>query len=102
MFPPGQQAQIRIQLASVLVSVISQRLFPTVDKKGRRSATEILINNAAVANLIRNEKIHQIISIMQTSRIHGMHTLEMDIKELVQRGIISKETAEPYLSEKMI
>ncbi|UYZ20935.1 type IV pilus twitching motility protein PilT [Mesobacillus jeotgali] len=102
VFPPGQQAQIRIQLASVLVSVISQRLFPTVDKKGRRSATEILINNAAVANLIRNEKIHQIISIMQTSRIHGMHTLEMDIKELVQRGIVSKETAEPFLMEKMI
>lgn len=102
VFPPGQQAQIRIQLASVLVSVISQRLFPTVDKKGRRSATEILINNAAVANLIRNEKIHQIISIMQTSRIHGMHTLEMDIKELVQRGIVSKETAEPFLLEKMI
>ncbi|MBT2636349.1 type IV pilus twitching motility protein PilT [Bacillus sp. ISL-39] len=102
VFPPGQQAQIRIQLASVLVSVISQRLFPTVDKKGRRSATEILINNAAVANLIRNEKIHQIISIMQTSRIHGMHTLEMDIKELVQRGIVSKEIAEPYLLEKMI
>lgn len=102
VFPPGQQAQIRIQLASVLVSVISQRLFPTVDKKGRRSATEILINNAAVANLIRNEKIHQIISIMQTSRVHGMHTLEMDIKELVQRGIVSKEIAEPYLLEKMI
>ena len=102
VFPPGQQAQIRIQLASVLVSVISQRLFPTIDKKGRRSATEILINNAAVSNLIRNEKIHQIISIMQTSRIYGMHTLEMDIKELVQRGIISKETAEPYLLEKMI
>lgn len=102
VFPPGQQAQVRIQLASVLVSVISQRLFPTVDKKGRRSATEILINNAAVANLIRNEKIHQIISIMQTSRIHGMHTLEMDIKELVQRGIVSKEIAEPYLLEKMI
>jgi twitching motility protein PilT len=102
VFPPGQQAQIRIQLASVLVSVISQRLFPTVDKKGRRSATEILINNAAVANLIRNEKIHQIISIMQTSRIHGMHTLEMDIKELVQRGIVSKEIAEPFLLEKMI
>ncbi|RSD23318.1 type IV pilus twitching motility protein PilT [Mesobacillus subterraneus] len=102
VFPPGQQAQIRIQLASVLVSVLSQRLFPTVDKKGRRSATEILINNPAVANLIRNEKIHQIISIMQTSRIHGMHTLEMDIKELVQRGIISREAAEPYLLEKMV
>ncbi|MGA9228225.1 MAG: type IV pilus twitching motility protein PilT [Mesobacillus sp.] len=102
VFPPGQQAQVRIQLASVLVSVISQRLFPTVDKKGRRSATEILVNNAAVANLIRNEKIHQIISVMQTSRIYGMHTLEMNIKELLQQGIISKEVAEPYLQEKMV
>ncbi|MEH7442342.1 type IV pilus twitching motility protein PilT [Bacillus sp. JJ1122] len=102
VFPPSQQAQVRIQLASVLVSVISQRLFPTADKKGRRSATEILINNAAVANLIRNEKIHQIISIMQTSRIYGMHTLEMNIKELVQQGIISKEIAEPYLQEKLV
>lgn len=102
VFPSAQQSQIRIQLASVLVSVISQRLFPTVDKKGRRSATEILVNNSAVANLIRNEKIHQIISVMQTSKIHGMHTLEMNIKELVQQGIIPKEAAEPYLQEKLV
>lgn len=102
VFPSGQQAQIRIQLASVLVSVISQRLFPTADKKSRRGATEILINNAAVANLIRNEKIHQIMSIMQTSRIYGMHTLEMSIKELLQQGIISREAAEPYLQEKLV
>jgi twitching motility protein PilT len=102
VFPSAQQSQIRIQLASVLVSVISQRLFPTVDKKGRRSATEILVNNAAVANLIRNEKIHQIISVMQTSKIYGMHTLEMNIKELVQQGIVQKEVAEPYLQEKLV
>ena len=102
VFPSAQQSQIRIQLASVLVSVISQRLFPTIDKKGRRSATEILVNNAAVANLIRNEKIHQIISVMQTSKIYGMHTLEMNIKELVQQGIVQKEAAEPYLQEKLV
>ncbi len=102
VFPSGQQAQIRIQLASVLVSVISQRLFPTIDKNSRRGATEILINNAAVANLIRNEKIHQIVSIMQTSRAYGMHTLEMSIKELLQYGIISREAAEPYLQEKLV
>jgi twitching motility protein PilT len=102
VFPSAQQAQIRVQLASVLVSVISQRLFPTVDKQSRRGATEILINNAAVANLIRNEKIHQIMSIMQTSRIYGMHTLEMSIKELLQQGTISREAAEPYLQEKLV
>ncbi len=99
VFPPSQQQQIRIQLASVLVSVISQRLFQTVDKKGRRAATEILINNAAVANLIRNEKIHQIANVMQTSRAAGMHTLETSIMELIQSGAISKEAAEPYLQE---
>ncbi|MBS8265082.1 type IV pilus twitching motility protein PilT [Mesobacillus boroniphilus] len=102
VFPSSQQTQIRIQLASVLVSVISQRLFPTVDKNGRRGATEILVNNAAVANLIRNEKIHQIISIMQTSKAYGMHTLEMSIKELIQQGIIQREAAEPYLQEKLV
>lgn len=101
VFPPSQQAQIRIQLASVLVSIMSQRLFPTIDRKGRRAATEILMNNSAVANLIRNEKIHQIINIMQTSRAQGMHTLEASIKELLQSGIISKELALPYLQEKV-
>ena len=101
VFPPSQQAQVRIQLASVLVSVISQRLFQTIDKKGRRAATEILINNAAVANLIRNEKIHQIVNVMQTSRAAGMHTIETSIKDLVQSGVISNEAAEPYLQEKM-
>lgn len=68
VFPPAQQDQIRIQLASVLVGIVAQRLFPTPDKSGRVSATEILVNNSAVANLIRNEKIHQILNIMQTSK----------------------------------
>lgn len=101
VFPSTQQAQVRIQLASVLISVVSQRLFPTADKTGRKSATEILINNPAVANLIRSEKIHQIINIMQTSRAQGMHTLESNIKELVLAGRISKEAAAPFLKEKV-
>ncbi|WP_442595262.1 type IV pilus twitching motility protein PilT [Neobacillus sp. D3-1R] len=101
VFPPAQQPQIRIQLASVLVSIISQRLFPIMDKTGRKAATEILINNSAVSNLIRNEKIHQIISIMQTSKAQGMHTLESCIKELVENGVISPELAQPYLQEKL-
>jgi twitching motility protein PilT len=102
VFPPAQQTQIRIQLASVLVGVISQRLFPTPDKKGRKAATEILVNNAAIANLIRNEKVHQIQSAMQTSRAQGMHTLEMSIKDLLDRGIIQKESATQYLHERML
>ncbi|WP_163150267.1 type IV pilus twitching motility protein PilT [Anoxybacillus sp. MB8] len=99
VFQPEQQAQIRIQLATVLVAIISQRLFPRAQKNGRIAATEILINNAAVANLIRNGKIHQIPSVMQTNRALGMHTLEASIKELVQQGLIAKESVEPYLQE---
>ncbi|TWE02559.1 twitching motility protein PilT [Neobacillus bataviensis] len=102
VFPPAQQPQIRVQLASVLVGVISQRLFPTVDNKGRRAATEILVNSPAIANLIRNEKIHQIQSTMQTSRAQGMHTLEMSIRDLLDRNIIQKEAATKYLQEKMM
>ncbi|WHZ06143.1 type IV pilus twitching motility protein PilT [Neobacillus sp. YX16] len=100
VFPPAQQPQIRVQLASVLVGVISQRLFPTVDKKGRKAATEIMVNNPAIANLIRNEKIHQIQSTMQTSRAQGMHTLEMSIRDLLDRNLIQKEAAAKYLQEK--
>lgn len=99
VFPPAQQAQIRIQLASVLVAVISQRLFPNVQKTGRVAVTEVLLNSAAVANLIRNEKVHQIVNVMQTSRALGMHTLAASIRERLQEGMIAKEAAEPYLRE---
>lgn len=99
MFPYSQQPQIRIQLANVLVSVISQRLFPTIDKKGRKAATEILLNNSAVANLIRNEKNHQIKNVMQTSRAEGMHTLETNLLDLVRAGVITRDIAQPFLQE---
>ncbi|MBS4194836.1 type IV pilus twitching motility protein PilT [Lederbergia citri] len=97
VFPSAQQTQIRIQLASVLTGIISQRLFPTIDKKGRVAATEMLVHNAAIANLIRNEKIHQIPNVLQTSRNEGMHLLEASIRDLVSAEQISKEIAHPYL-----
>ncbi|WP_226535986.1 type IV pilus twitching motility protein PilT [Fictibacillus halophilus] len=100
VFPPEQQGQIRIQLASVLVGVMSQRLLPTTDGKGRRAITEVLVNTPAVANLIRNEKIHQIHSVMQTSKTAGMHTFEMSAKEALERNEVSREFVEPYLLEK--
>jgi twitching motility protein PilT len=99
VFPPQQQSQIRIQLASVLKAIISQRLFPTTDKKGRRAAVEVLINSSAIANLIRSEKIHQIKNIMQSSKAQGMQLMEGHIRELYQSGVISKEDALPYLQE---
>ncbi|WP_240374716.1 type IV pilus twitching motility protein PilT [Bacillus piscicola] len=98
VFPPEQQDQIRIQVASVLAAVISQRLFPVKDGKGRRAATEILVNTGAVQNLIRNEKTHQIKSVLQTSKAEGMHTLEMSILSLLQEKVLDRETVRPYLS----
>jgi len=98
VFPAHQQGQIRIQLANVLQGIISQRLFRRRDSTGRIAATEILTAVPAVTNLIRNEKVHQIQSVMQTSRALGMHTLENSISELVSKGIVSMEEVKPYLN----
>ncbi|KGP73879.1 type IV pilus twitching motility protein PilT [Pontibacillus yanchengensis] len=100
VFPPNQQPQVRIQLASVLQAIISQRLFQKSDRKGRRAATEILINNSAIKNLIRNEKIHQVPNIMQTSKAQGMHTLEMSVRNLLEAEVITEEFAAPYIEKR--
>lgn len=97
VFPHGQQSQIRVQLSGVLTAVISQRLFKTVDGSGRRAATEIMINNAAVSNLIRSEKVHQIPNVIQTSRASGMHMMDNSVKSLMENRIISYEAALPFL-----
>jgi len=99
VFSAHQQPQIRIQLASVLIGIVSQRLFPRAEGKGRIAATEVLVNTPAVANLIRQEKVHQIRSVMQTGKAMGMHTLEMSIHELMQQGLIAAEKAKLYLPE---
>lgn len=98
VFPPHQQGQIRIQLANVLQGIISQRLFARRDNMGRVAATEILVAVPSVTNLIRNEKVHQIPSVMQTSRALGMHTLQNSIQELVSRGKVSLEEVKPYMN----
>ncbi|WP_332649382.1 type IV pilus twitching motility protein PilT [Lysinibacillus sp. 54212] len=98
VFPPHQQGQIRIQLANVLQGIISQRLFVRKDTKGRIAATEILVSVPSVSNLIRNEKIHQIPSVMQTSKALGMNTLESSIQALVSSGKVSLEEARPYMN----
>jgi twitching motility protein PilT len=97
VFPPEQHAQIRTQLGGILKAVISQRLLPTVDGKGRVAATEILINNTAVANLIRTEKVHQIPNVILTNRAAGMHMMSTSVQELLKRGKISRQVAQPYL-----
>lgn len=102
IFPGAQQDQIRLQLASVLQAVISQRLFPTPDMQGRRAAIEILVNMPAVSNLIRSEKTHQLPNIIQTSRQDGMQLMESSIKELVDTQQIQIEAAFPYLERERI
>ncbi len=92
-FPPYQQNQIKSQLSNVLSAVISQRLLPR-QQGGRIATREILINNKAVANLIREGKLEQIESIIETGSSQGMITMDKHLKELYQAGEISREVAE--------
>ncbi len=95
VFPSSQQHQIRIQLAMVLQAVISQQLIPTVDG-GLIPAFEIMNVNNAVRTMIREQKTHQIETIIQSSE--GMQTMDTDILRLYKEGIISKESAINYAS----
>lgn len=92
-FPANQQQQILVQLAGSLKAVIAQQLLPRADDKGQVAAREILINTPAVANLIRENKISQINSVIQTSRKDGMITMQSNIKQLMEAGTISEDVA---------
>lgn len=100
VFPPHQQTQIRVQLASVLESVISQQLLPTADRKGRVAAFEVMHGTPAVKNLIREGKTHQIESIMQTSKKFGMQTMDDALFDLYMKhridGAHALEFAQNY------
>ncbi len=93
VFPPHQQQQIRVQLASVLEGVISQQLIPTIDDTGRVAAFEIMLSTPAIRNLIREGKNHQISSFIQTNKKLGMQTMDDAIFDLYLKGAISKEHA---------
>lgn len=93
VFPAHQQAQIRTTLSESLKGVIAQNLFKRVDKKGRCAGIEVLVVTYAVANLIRENKTHQLSSSMQTGRKIGMQTLDDAIMDLLQRKWISPEDA---------
>jgi twitching motility protein PilT len=95
-FPANQQPQIRSQLANVLTGVISQRLLPWT-KGGLIPAVEIMVASTAIRNAVREDKIHQIIGIMQTSSDLGMQTLDASIQALVDAGAVSSEEARPYM-----
>ncbi|MCR3956370.1 MAG: type IV pilus twitching motility protein PilT [Gudongella sp.] len=93
VFPPHQQQQVRVQLSSVIQAVISQQLLPRADGKGRVAAHEIMVATPAIRNLIREEKIHQINTSIQTGGKHRMQTMDSSLVDLYNRGLIRKEIA---------
>jgi twitching motility protein PilT len=97
IFPPHQQTQVRMQLSMTLAAVISQRLVSKI-KGGRMAAREILINTPAVSNLIRENKIAQIKTVIETSAKDGMASLDHDLKKLYDEKTISKETAQAHMN----
>jgi twitching motility protein PilT len=93
VFPAAQQEQIRVQIAATLQGIVTQTLLPTADGQGRVAALEILLPDDAVRNLIRQAKVEQIYSVMQTNTGRGMQTLEQAMLELASYGKITTAVA---------
>ena len=86
VFPPHQQQQVRVQLATTLQGVVTQQLIPTADGKGRAVACEVMVATPAIRNLIREGKVHQIYSSMQAGGRFGMQTMDMSLAGHVKSG----------------
>jgi twitching motility protein PilT len=93
VFPPEQQEQVRIMIAGSLQAVVTQTLLPTADGQGRVAALEVLLPDDAVRNLIRQAKIEQVYSIMQTNTARGMQTMEQALADLTLRRIVNVDEA---------
>lgn len=100
-FPEGQQNQVRIQLATVLEAVISQQLVPKENGRGRNAAFEVMISNPAIRNLIREKKVEQMTSVMQTNRRLGMVTMDDSLSQLYFTGAITKDKAIEFAIDKL-
>lgn len=96
VFPPHQQQQVRVQLASVLQGVVSQQLLPRSDGKGRVVALEVLTVTSAVRNMIREAKAHQLQTVIQTGKAHGMIPMDASLITLVKSGLLTQEDAIKY------
>jgi twitching motility protein PilT len=92
VFPPGQQRQIRMQLAQVIEAVLSQTLLPRTNE-GRIAAMEVMIGTPAVRNLIRSEKVHELATVIQLGNREGMQTLDQSLADLVKRNMVTQEEA---------
>jgi|TARA_B100001964_G_scaffold122537_1_gene135899 twitching motility protein PilT len=93
IFPGSQKGQIRSMMSESLEAVIAQKLLQTKDKKGRIPALEIMIATTAIRNLIREDRIYQIPSVMQAGGVEGMQTLDQDLQRLVSQGKIQRTAA---------
>jgi twitching motility protein PilT len=94
VFPPHQQEQVRVQLSFVLEGIMAQQLIPKKNGQGRVLAIEVLIPNAAIRNIIREDKIHQLYSMMQTGQSkYGMQTMNQSLYDLYVKGVISYDDA---------
>jgi twitching motility protein PilT len=94
VFPSMQQAQVRAQLSLTLEGILCQTLLPRADGRGRALAMEILIPNSAIRNLIREDKVHQIYSMMQTGQdLHGMQTFNQSLATLFHKRMITRDLA---------
>ena len=93
VFPPHQQQQVKLQLADCLQGVVSQLLLPHASGKGRVLATEIMVGTSGIRNLIREQEVEQIPTLMQTGSQYGMKTMDKCLKELVQQGAITLDAA---------
>jgi twitching motility protein PilT len=95
VFPPYQQQQIRVQLAGILQAIVAQRLIPMVGG-GRVAAAEIMVATAAVRNIVRDAKTHQLDAAIQTGAEYGMQTMDRTLVSLIQSGKISYEEAKNF------
>jgi twitching motility protein PilT len=93
VFPPGQQEQIRVQLANNIQAVVAQQLLPRANTPGRVPAIEVMIATPAIRNLIRENKTHQIPSMIQTSAAHGMVAMDQSLRDLYLKGFVTLEEA---------
>ncbi|MEI7832757.1 MAG: PilT/PilU family type 4a pilus ATPase [bacterium] len=93
VFPPPQQEQVRNQLSNVIEGIITQALLPRADGKGRVAAQEIMLGISAIRNLIRENKVHQMTSVLQSNAKYGMQTLDSALRDLLKRRTITLEEA---------
>lgn len=93
VFPADEQEQIRVQLSNNLIAVLSQQLLPRAGQPGRVAAIEVMVANSAIRNLIRENKAHQMTSMIQTGASDGMQTMDQALRDLVQQSLVTYENA---------